>query len=238
MCGIWACIGFCNEIIDHPDRCIKQLKPRGPEQTMRKDLSGCVMGFTRLAINGLNPEGMQPMTNGRLWWMCNGEIYNWKALSTAYGITGASGSDCEILGHLYQKIVLDDGAEPAAFFRMLDGVYAIVILDTFLNTVTIARDPYGVRPLFIGTRFSFIGNQIFPVSICVASEMKALWPVVQCSSQFHPGTCQIYNTKTLALMSTSRHHYIQYLKNPLYSPLAPMGLESACSGLRTALELA
>ena len=238
MCGIWACIGFCNEIIDNPDHCIKQLKARGPEQTMRKDLSGCILGFTRLAINGLNPGGMQPMTNGRLWWMCNGEIYNWKQLSTTYGITGKSGSDCEILGHLYQKIVIDEGADPAAFFSMLDGVYAIIIVDTLLNTMTIARDPYGIRPLFFGSRFSLLGNQIIPISICFASEMKALWPIVQCSAQFIPGTCQTYDMKTLMLTKTTRHHFIQGLKNPLYSPSVPTGLESACTALRTALELA
>lgn len=235
MCGIWACVGFSNEIIDNPDRCIKQLHERGPEGIKRVDLSGCILGFTRLAINGLNTGGMQPMTNGRLWWMCNGEIYNWKALSEKYGIIGQSGSDCEILGNLYQKIVLDEGADPAAFFKMLDGVYSIVIVDTVLKQIIIARDPYGVRPLFLGTRYTLLGTQLIATSIVVSSELKATWPIVNSAPQFSPGTCRIYDMKTLCLSYNSRHHFIQYLKNPLYSPLASTGLEASCSALRMAL---
>ena len=238
MCGIWACVGFSNEILDNPNLCIQQLKDRGPEGTRRVDLSGCILGFTRLAINGLNEDGMQPMKNGRLWWMCNGEIYNWEVLAEKYGIIGQSGSDCEVLGYLYQKIVVDEGGDPAAFFRMLDGVYAIVIVDTLLNTITIARDPYGVRPLFIGTRYNLLCNQIIPTSIIVASEIKATWPIVQTVTQFTPGTYETYNMKTLQPISKGRHHYIQHLKNPLYSSLVPNGLEAACSALRTSLEVA
>jgi asparagine synthase (glutamine-hydrolysing) len=238
MCGIWACIGFSNEALDNPDHCIKQLVARGPEQILRKDLSGCILGFTRLAINGLTPAGMQPMTNGRLWWMCNGEIYNWEVLAEKYGVTSASGSDCEILGPLYQKLVLDGGLEPTAFFRMLDGVYAFVIVDTLLNTVTIARDPYGVRPLFIGHRYTLCGNQLIPASIVVSSELKATWPIIQNASQFMPGICQTYNMTTLMMTYNGRHHFNHHLKNPMYSPLVPTGLDAACSALRTALEVA
>jgi asparagine synthase (glutamine-hydrolysing) len=238
MCGIWACIGFSNEMLDSPNRCIKQLHERGPESSARKDLSGCILGFTRLAINGLNSEGMQPMTNGRLWWICNGEIYNWKQLAQKYGITGHSGSDCEILGTLYQKIVLEDGAEPSVFFRMLDGVYAIVIVDTALSTVTIGRDPYGVRPMFIGTRHTLICNQLIPSSIFVASEMKAIWPLVHGVTQFIPGTCQVINSKTLITQYSARHHFIQYLKNPMFTSAISGGLEMACMNLRVALESA
>jgi len=234
MCGIWACIGLVNEAIDNPDRCIKQLVARGPEQVSRIDLSGCILGFTRLAINGLNEEGMQPMTNGRLWWMCNGEIYNWKALAQTYGIINVSGSDCEVLGHLYQKIVIDEGAPLEAFFRLLDGVFAIVIIDTVEQKVIVGRDPYGVRPMFIGHRFSVtMTNQVYASTLLFASEMKSMYPLSQSHSHFTPGTCQIYSMKTLALQYTCRFHPIHVLKNPFFN-----GLEVACQALRVALEAA
>ena len=234
MCGIWACIGAASEAIDNPDRCIKQLVARGPERVSRIDLSGCILGFTRLAINGLNEEGMQPMTNGRLWWMCNGEIYNWKALAQTYGIVAKSGSDCEVLGNLYQKIVIDEGAPLEAFFRLLDGVFAIVIVDTVEQKVIVGRDPYGVRPLFIGHRFSVtMTNQIYASTLLFASEMKSMYPVSQSHTHFTPGTCQIYSMKTLALQYTCRFHPIHILKNPLFN-----GLEVACQALRVALEAA
>ena len=236
MCGIWAYFGPYSEEIDNPDRCINQLKPRGPEEMVRVDISGAILGFTRLAINGLNPEGMQPMRTDRLIWMCNGEIYNWRQLADTYGIETHSGSDCEVLGLLYQKIVIDEGAAPDVFFRLLDGVFAMVILDKISRTVTVARDPYGVRPLFMGQRIGMTNNrQIYTSGLIFSSEIKAMWPVVQSALQFLPGTCQIFNIDTFLCSYTSKYHYIQNLKSPLYSSIEPTGLEMACAGLRTAL---
>jgi len=235
MCGIWALFGICNEPIDNPDACIKQLTARGPEQVIRVDLSGAILGFTRLAINGLNNGGMQPMTSDRLIWMCNGEIYNWATLARDYGITTYSGSDCEILGPLYQKIVIDGGAKPDAFFRMLDGVFAIVIVDKLTNTVTVARDPYGVRPLFIGHRIAINDKKFYTSGLIFSSEIKAMWPIVHSAMHFPPSTCHVYNTETFDCIYFAKYHHIQGLKNPLYSPLAENGLEMACAGLRSAL---
>ena len=236
MCGIWAYFGPYNEAIDSPDRCIKQLKPRGPEQVIRVDLSGAILGFARLAINGLSPDGMQPMRTDRLIWMCNGEIYNWRELAEKYEIDTHSGSDCEVLGLLYQKIVIDGAATPDVFFRLLDGVFAIVIVDKFARTVTVGRDPYGVRPLFIGQRLGLTNaRQVYTSALLFSSEIKGMWPVIQSSIQFPPGTCQIFNMDTFVAIYTGKYHFIQNLKNPLYSPVQSTGLDMACAALRTAL---
>ena len=236
MCGIWAYFGPYNEAIDSPERCIKQLKPRGPEQVIRVDLSGAILGFARLAINGLSPDGMQPMRTDRLIWMCNGEIYNWRELAEKYEIDTHSGSDCEVLGLLYQKIVIDGAATPDVFFRLLDGVFAIVIVDKFARTVTVGRDPYGVRPLFIGQRLGLTNaRQVYTSALLFSSEIKGMWPVIQSSIQFPPGTCQIFNMDTFVAIYTGKYHFIQNLKNPLYSPVQSTGLDMACAALRTAL---
>jgi asparagine synthase (glutamine-hydrolysing) len=236
MCGIWAYFGPHNEAIDSPERCIKQLKPRGPEQVVRVDLSGAILGFARLAINGLSPEGMQPMKTDRLIWMCNGEIYNWRELAEKYEIDTHSGSDCEVLGLLYQKIVIDGVATPDVFFRLLDGVFAIVIVDKFARTVTVGRDPYGVRPLFIAQRLGLTNaRQVYTSALLFSSEIKGMWPVFQSSIQFPPGTCQVFNMDTFVAIYTGKYHFIQNLKNPLYSPVQSTGLDMACAALRTAL---
>ena len=236
MCGIWAYFGPHNEAIDSPERCIKQLKPRGPEQVVRVDLSGAILGFARLAINGLSPDGMQPMRTDRLIWMCNGEIYNWRELAEKYEIDTHSGSDCEVLGLLYQKIVIDGVATPDVFFRLLDGVFAIVIVDKFARTVTVGRDPYGVRPLFIGQRLGLTNaRQVYTSALLFSSEIKGMWPVIQSSIQFPPGTCQVFNMDTFVAIYTGKYHFIQNLKNPLYSPVQSTGLDMACAALRTAL---
>ena len=79
MCGIFACFGStqCPGI----EKCVTNLKARGPETTAIVKKSCGTLGFTRLAINGLNPAGMQPFSKNGITWICNGEIYNAKALA-------------------------------------------------------------------------------------------------------------------------------------------------------------
>ena len=219
MCGIWYCISdLCTAAsVSY----IAKVKGRGPEDTRSIALPyGGTLGFNRLAINGLNPEGMQPMSNDEktLFWMCNGEIYNWKELAEQYNITVKSQSDCEVLGELYLK--LRDRIEE--FFKLLDGVFALVIVDLERKTVVIGRDPYGVRPLYIGDRNYF------------SSEMKGLVPLCEKVTPFPPGTYHIYSTaKTTILIEEKAYFQIPFLKNPYYE-----NIMFASVALRTALESA
>ena len=102
MCGIWFCLGdFCAA---NYESYIKRVKPRGPEDSATLTLPYIgTLGFNRLAINGLNSGGMQPFSNEQVSWMCNGEIYNWKALAEEHKIDIRSSSDCEVLGELYLR---------------------------------------------------------------------------------------------------------------------------------------
>jgi len=239
MCGIWLLLGPYTEAIHNPNLMISALTARGPEGTRRLDLSGVVMGFTRLAINGLNEAGMQPFTNGRLYWMCNGEIYNSETLCEKYGVVNTSGSDCEVLGNLYMKIVVEGGASPAAFFRLLDGVFSIAIVDTIAGTVTMGRDPYGVRPLYIGTRWTIggsTGREVIQNGLVFGSELKSIVPLVTSPLPFAPGSCTTYRISTAQPIYSEQYHTIPFLKSPLYSPGG--SLDMACMAIRTALEAA
>jgi len=227
MCGIWFCLGdLCTANYKHY---IDKVKARGPEETKTLHvIFGGVMGFNRLAINGLNPEGMQPMTCGKkmypehhgfpsISWMCNGEIYNWVALAKEYNIQTKSNSDCEILGELYLKH--RDNIEN--FFTLLDGVFSIVIVDIERQQVVIGRDPFGVRPLYIGD------NKYF------SSEIKGLVPLCKNIKPFMPGTYHVYDTLSMKLIEEKRYFKIPYLKNPQYESI----IESSI-GLRRSLEVA
>jgi len=99
--------------------------------------------------------------NGNISAICNGEIYNYEALKAKYGFKFETGSDCEILLHLYKKF-----GNVADFIDDLDGVFAFIIHDADKNLTFIARDPIGVRPMFLG--FDASDN------LCAASEAKAL----------------------------------------------------------------
>jgi len=96
-----------------------------------------------LAINGYtNPLSEQPIELEDCVLICNGEIYNWKYLHRSLNIPTNTGSDCEIIIHLYKKF----GIEYTV--NILDGVFAFLLLDKNSNKVFVSRDPYGVRPLF------------------------------------------------------------------------------------------
>ena len=141
-------------------------------------------GFHRLAINGQTPESNQPffIKNCRL--ICNGEIYNFRALIKEYGLEAEyqSKSDCEIIIHLYRKIGM------AETLRKLDGVFALVLHDYENKYTFIARDPVGVRSLFIGS----CDKDSYHTGIIVASEMKAISSEYHNIMQFPPGCFAIY----------------------------------------------
>jgi asparagine synthase (glutamine-hydrolysing) len=165
----------------------------------------CLWGFHRLAINGQTPESNQPffIKNCRL--ICNGEIYNFRALIAEYGIENEykSQSDCEIIIHLYKKIGI------AETLRRLDGVFALVLHDYEMATTYVARDPVGVRSLFIsGYDYTYSNSMI------ISSELKA---ISECyrpyAKQFPPGCYAIYNKSDFDDANTPFLNFYSYYEN-------------------------
>jgi asparagine synthase (glutamine-hydrolysing) len=256
MCGIWALIGSSSAL--DPDvlkTCLQTLNARGPEMARVVYKPSCTLGFTRLAINGLNEGGMQPFETDTLLWMCNGEIYNAKQLAAEYNLPMTSGSDCEILGPLYKQF--RDQNNLAGFFQSLDGVFAIVLYDKERGEVVWGRDPYGVRPLFAawnvegvepsemilndigdfsGLTVRLVLNSATMTGLCLTSERKALPPGWWAGMQFSPGFYGSVNVNTLGNFNMQQYHSTPWLKNPSYSPAHPNGYELAKQGLRCALE--
>ena len=119
------------------------LNDRGPDAQRIEIVEGCPVGFARLAIMGLNEEGMQPFHLKGSVSVCNGELYGFrpvkKELEKEY--TFVSDSDCEIILPLYEKYGTD-------MFAELDAEYAMVFYDAKEKTWIASRDPIGIRPLF------------------------------------------------------------------------------------------
>lgn len=148
---------------------------RGPDmQRITQYGDDIILGFERLAIMGLTPEGMQPFELNGNAVVCNGEIYGFrpikKELEKEY--TFASDSDCEILLPLYEKYGVK-------MFGMLDAEYACIIYDGAKDELIAARDPIGIRPLFYG--YPTKGGILF------ASEAKNLVGLVEEVKPFPPG---------------------------------------------------
>jgi len=150
MCGIFTLLNndsrFAENFIKEQ---FKKGEKRGPEfSKLEKSGQNTVLGFHRLAINGLNVESNQPIVVDNVSLICNGEIYNYKELYDRMGVAPTTDSDCEVILHLYLKYGIEQT------LQMLDGVFAFVLYDSRIFydideiKIFIARDPYGVRPLY------------------------------------------------------------------------------------------
>ena len=169
MCGIAAIFAY------HPDappvdrvqlsKIHDALAPRGPDGEGKwiADDNRVAFAHRRLSIIDLSETGAQPMASadGALQIVFNGEIYNYRALRDqliADGAVFVSNSDTEVLLHLYAR-------KGPAMLGDLRGMFGFAIWDERRKGMFLARDPYGIKPLY----FADDGR-----TIRVASQVKAL----------------------------------------------------------------
>lgn len=175
MCGIFF-LNFQNSIDFNNE--FWKIKHRGPDSTCIHKYDNCIFGFHRLMINDITLAGMQPFENDEFIMIINGEIYNHLDLISKYAFRMKSNSDCEVLIHMYKKFGYQ-------FLDEVKGVFAVVIYDKINKEIFAARDPFGVRSMFIGQKSNG--------KIGFASEMKSLIKYFDDIKQFHPGTYMIYS---------------------------------------------
>ena len=177
MCGITVFFG--DHTVSNLDTYFKRGSKRGPEQYTYECNHDVHMGFHRLAINGLNQESSQPLHYKHYVMVCNGEIYNYKELIERYQFTMHTQSDCEVIVRLYDLL-------KEKCLEELDGEFAFVIHDLSDNHIFAARDPYGVRPLYI--------NEV-QNSFCLSSDLSPMkfLPMIEVV-QFPPGHYSTFRT--------------------------------------------
>jgi len=119
----------------------RALAHRGPDGTGQTMVGRIALLSTRLAVIDLL-GGDQPLFAGAAALVANAEIYNYRELRAAMpGTRFATESDCEPALHLW----LRDGSEYA---KALRGMYAIAVHERVARTVTLSRDPFGIKPLY------------------------------------------------------------------------------------------
>ncbi len=149
---------------------------RGPDESRIVEAGDGLLGFHRLAIMGLTPEGMQPFELDGSYVVCNGELYGFEAMRAdliAKGYSFKSDSDCEIILPLWREYGVD-------MFGMLDAEFAMIIYDAEKKTFIAARDPIGIRPLYYG--YDKLTGELI-----MASEAKNLVPIADHIMPFPPG---------------------------------------------------
>jgi len=165
MCGI---IGEISDEKIDVEKFIEmrdELRHRGPDDSglwISKDKK-IALGHRRLAIIDLSPSGKQPMSNETedIWLTFNGEIYNYKELRDELiekGHEFRSNTDSEVIIHLYEEL-----AEKCV--EKLRGMFAFGIWDEKRKRLFLARDRFGIKPLYY---YKNDGRFIF------ASEIKAI----------------------------------------------------------------
>jgi asparagine synthase (glutamine-hydrolysing) len=165
MCGLAAFFEpgrlFGEELLDGADR---DLFHRGPDSGGRAAEPGWALVFRRLAIMDPGHGADQPMTDetGRCTIIFNGEIYNFRKLRSELEARGAkfrTTGDTEVI--LQGYLQWGDGV-----LDRLEGMYAFVLIDRVRGAAIAARDPFGIKPLYLTQSGQTIG---------LASEMRPLF---------------------------------------------------------------
>ena len=154
MCGIWGIVSShdihhsgCNYYYD----CML-IQPRGPERTVIKQAAHYMLGFHRLAINGLSEDNDQPYVyeeaDKKYFVLCNGEIYNFDYIKRLLNMADEVTCDTRVIYPLFKLLNYDMDL----LNKTLQGEYAIVIIEATLegviNKVYASVDECSVRPLF------------------------------------------------------------------------------------------
>jgi asparagine synthase (glutamine-hydrolysing) len=181
MCGI---VGFSGAF-DLPElkAALGAISHRGPDDSgvFVDSAAALGLGHVRLSILDLSAQGHQPMlgANGAVVLVFNGEIYNFRSLRAeleAKGFVFQGQSDSEVLLNLYL-------AEGEAMLPRLNGIFAFALWDSRTQSLFVARDALGVKPLYyaaIAGRFAF------------ASEIKGLLHLVPEARELDPAALHRY----------------------------------------------
>ncbi|MEK7553984.1 MAG: asparagine synthase (glutamine-hydrolyzing) [Patescibacteria group bacterium] len=184
MCGILAVTGT-NKDTKRADAMLQTLARRGPDDQGILSFRSCVLGQTRLSIIDI-AGGHQPMRDSKhnIAITFNGEIYNYKELKKELenkGYIFSTNSDTEVILKAYQEYGVDCP-------KHLDGMFAFALWDDERQSLFMARDRFGKKPLYYA--YDPEGN------LLVASEIKALFASGRITGELDHGALDNY----LALM--------------------------------------
>lgn len=190
MCGITGItdprLGKLKESIQAMTRCIAH---RGPDDDGFYVDEYTALGMRRLSIIDLE-HGKQPIisTDERYLIFFNGEIYNYKELKkklVKQGHEFQTESDTEVVLKLFE-------IEGPLAFKKLRGMFAVALYDTQENTLVLARDPFGIKPLY----YWKVGGRV----AAFASEIKSILQIPSFKAEVNDAA--VYN-------------YLSYQYNPL-----------------------
>lgn len=176
MCGICGLVDFDTPVRDDESilDMVRTLRHRGPDDEGIMVSGAVALGNTRLSIIDPTPAGHQPMrsADGRITLVYNGEVYNFAALRNTLKRDGhvfQGRSDSEVVLQAYLRWGTDA-------FRYFEGMFALAIWDAGNETLHLARDRFGIKPLYYHRMRS---------GLVFGSEVKAILASQRVSKRLH-----------------------------------------------------
>jgi len=200
MCGLFGVISKTGRVrVERARQCLEGLEHRGPDGSGEYTQEGVFIGHRRLSILDVTSAGDQPMSDSGVIITVNGEIYNYKELKSE--LEGKyffnSGSDSEVVLHGYREWGIE------GLLSRLDGMFAFVIWDSTSETVYMARDRVGIKPLYYSLVDSCLvwSSELHPIEIyheLTESDVRAESYVDFLTYRYIPAPYTIYkNVKKL-----------------------------------------
>lgn len=188
------------------------MKHRGPDDEGYFIDDNIGLGFRRLSIVDIE-NGHQPLANedGSVWVVFNGEIYNYLLLRKNLEHKGhvfKSESDTEVIVHMYEEYGID-------LLSRLCGMYAIGIVDLNSRSLYLARDHFGIKPLYYAKssdRLVFaseIKSILKSDGVTRPMNMQAVWDYF--TFQYVPGEHTIFS----GIEKLAPGHYLRYREGSL-----------------------
>ncbi len=209
MCGILGYHHKSQNISeDSYSKSLDSLMHRGPDESGTYNKGNLWLGHRRLSIIDLE-HGHQPMasSDGRYIIVFNGEIYNYKEVARKLCMKDLqTTSDTEVLLYAYAQKKED-------CLKYLRGMFAFSVFDTHDNTLFIARDHFGIKPLVY-----YLSNEVFAFS----SEISALKKLPDCNTSIDFQSLDIYlrlnyipapNTAYKEIRKLKPGHYLKFNLN-------------------------
>ncbi|GAA6133768.1 asparagine synthase (glutamine-hydrolyzing) [Oceaniserpentilla sp. 4NH20-0058] len=174
MCGILGAFSK-NNLEGYFGQALHAINHRGPDNQSWEMLGDAYLGHTRLSIIDLSEYSNQPLWDAtkRACIVFNGEIYNYKQLReelVSKGYHFNSEGDAEVILNLY----LSGDTE---WLNRLEGIFALAIYSKETQEMIIARDKYGVKPLYYSSQDS---------GVYFSSEIKALFQFPEIGKTLNP----------------------------------------------------
>ena len=171
MCGIAGVLGPAQLTSQVIGPMLDVIHHRGPDDSGSYVADDFAFGMTRLSIIDI-AGGHQPMwsDDGTVGIVYNGELYNYREIDAELAAAGRpprSSSDTDTIIRLYQEVGRDD---LPGMLRRLRGMFGFCIYDASRQQLILARDPFGIKPLYVRLDDTPDGQHV----AAFASEIKSL----------------------------------------------------------------